>query len=73
MLYWYTIYVLCAVYVLYAMYLWIPVPETVSLNVKGIASRLWSPVEQFALPLDASKSVKMAVWAANKIACDDSI
>ena len=57
------------------MYLWISVAETMSLNVKGITSRLWSPVtvEQFTLPLDASKRVKMAVWAANEIACEDSI
>ena len=60
-------------YVLYAMYLWIPVPETVSLNVKGIASRLWPSCEQFTLPLDAAKRVKMAVWATNEIARDDCI
>ena len=46
-------------------YLWIPVPETVALNVKGIASRLWPSVEQVALPLYAAKRAKMAVWAAD--------
>ena len=60
-------------YVLYAMYLWISFPETVSLSVKGIASRLWPSCEQFTLPLDASKRVKMAMWDANEIASDDCI
>ena len=54
-------------------YLWIPVPETVALNVKGIASRLWPSVEQVALPLYAAKRAKMAVWSADEIASDDCI
>ena len=55
------------------MYLWIPVPETVALNVKGIASRLWPSVEQVSLPLYAAKRAKMAVWAADESASDDCI
>ena len=66
-LYRYTMHVACV------MYLWILVPETVSLNVKGVASRLRPSWEQLALPLDAAKRVKMAVWAADEIASDDSI
>ncbi len=41
-----------------------------AINVKGIASRLRSSVEQIALqgPLDAAERVQVAVGAANEIA-----
>ena len=65
----------CIIFVCDICVLWnVPlVQETVSLNVKGIASRLWPSVEQVALPLYAAKRAKMAVWSANEIASDDCI
>ena len=50
------------------MYLWILVPKAVALNIERIASCLGSTVEKFVLPLDASKCVEMAMWAAIEIA-----
>ena len=44
-----------------------------AIDVKGVASRLRSSVEQVALPLDAAEGVQVAVGAANEIASDDCI
>jgi hypothetical protein len=58
------------------MYLWILVLKMAALNIKRLTSCLWSTVEKFIDPLDASKGVQMAaMWAASKIALasDDCI
>ena len=44
-----------------------------AIDVKGVASRLRSSVEQVALPLDAAEGVQVTVGAANEIASDDCI
>jgi len=44
-----------------------------AIDVKGVASRLRSSVEQVALPLDAAEGVQVAVGASNEIASDDCI
>ena len=55
------------------MHLWIPVPETMSLNVKRIASSLGPSIEQFTLPLDAAKRMQVTMWSTNDISCYDGI
>ena len=44
-----------------------------AIDVKGVASRLRSSVEQVALPLDAAEGVQVTVGAANEISSDDCI
>ncbi len=44
-----------------------------AINVKGVALRLRSSVEQVTLPLDAAEGVQVAVGSANESASDDCI
>ncbi len=57
------------------LHFWIPVPELMSVNVKGIASRLRSAVEEITLrlPLNAAKLVQVAMRSTHRIASDDCI
>ncbi len=54
-------------------HLWILIPETMTFNVKQIASSLWTYIEKLALPLDASKCVQVTMQSAGNISSYDYI
>jgi hypothetical protein len=44
-----------------------------SVNVKRVASCLWSSIEQLAFPFDAAKRVQVTMWSADEVTSDDCI
>ena len=59
--------------ILYSTHLWILIPETMTFNVKRIASSLGSSIEKLALPLDASKCMQVTMWSADDVSSYDCI
>ena len=61
--------------ILYQLYLWVLVTETMTFNVKRImiASCLGSAIEKFTLPLNTTKHVQVAMVSSNEISRDDCI
>ena len=57
----------------YSTHLWILIPETMTFNVKRIASSLGSSIEKLALPLDASKCTQVTMRSTNDISRYDCI
>ncbi len=54
-------------------HLWILIPETMTFNIKWIASSLWPSIEKPALPLDASKCMQVTMRSADNISTYDCI
>ncbi len=46
-------------------YLWVLIPETMSDDIEGLASRLGPSVEQVAFPFDATKRAKTTMGTPN--------
>ena len=59
--------------ILYQLYLWVLVKETMAFNVKRIASCLGSAIKTFTLPLDTTKRVHVAMVSSNEISSDDCV
>ena len=59
--------------ILYQVYLWVLVTETMTFNVKQIASCFGPAIEKFTLPLDTTKRVQVAMVSSNEISSDDCI
>ena len=57
----------------YSTHLWILIPETMTFNVKRIASSLGSSIEKLALPLDASKCMQVTMRSAGYVSSYDHI
>ena len=57
----------------YLTRLWILIPETMTFNVKRIASSLGSSIEKLALSLDPSKCMQVTMRSANDISSYDCI
>ena len=53
--------------ILYQVYLWVLVTETMTFNVKQIASCFGPAIEKFTLPLDTTKRVQVAMVSSNEM------